>query len=485
MSYEHFFGLHDAPFSLAPDPRYLFASASHASALEQLAHAIERYEPLIVMTGEIGTGKTLLCRTVLQRLDRKTFVSVINDPLLERDDLLRQMLQDFGVIRADRTRTAVASRHDLVRALEDFLSSLIALDAHAVVIVDEAHHVRPEVLEQIRLLSNIDTPKGTMLQIILSGQPDLELLLARPELRQVQQRVSRRIRLEPLGEGELQSYINHRLAVGRSVSSQMTGSGELARALEEWHGDGAGVSFMADAIQAVWRWSAGLPRVINILCDRTLEEAYEGRVRTVDAGLVDRAASRLQLAADPSPAAPTPPARADRDVPTVVDAFERSAPPVRQRRTHLAAWAASLAVIGGAAGWAIARGPARSASGVVVRSAPAANPPPVRPPAAAQTMAPPTAPRATAPVEPPVVPPPATAPVNAFEIIVASFRTEERAASVMSQVTDAGLAVRQRSIGGWQQVLAGPFATREEADAGRLRLERAGLAGTQVVVTQR
>jgi len=216
MGYEQFFGLNDAPFSLAPNPRYLFESASHTAALQQLTYAIERREPLIVMTGEIGTGKTLLCRTVLERLDRKTFVSVINNPLLEADDLLKQMLQDFAVMSSDRAMATAASRHDMVHALEDFLSSLIVLDARAVVIIDEAQHIRPDVLEQIRLLSNIDAPGGTMLQIILVGQLDVEALLERYDLRQFRQRVSRRIRLEPLGEGELQSYIDHRLAVGRA-----------------------------------------------------------------------------------------------------------------------------------------------------------------------------------------------------------------------------------------------------------------------------
>ena len=145
MSYEQFFGLNDAPFRLAPDPRYLFESASHAHALQQLAYAIERREPLLVVTGEIGTGKTLLCRTVLQRQNRRTFVSVFHDPLLERDDFLMQMLQDFGIVSTDRTAVIEPrSRHDLVHALEDFLSSLVLLDAHAVVMIDEAQHVQPD-----------------------------------------------------------------------------------------------------------------------------------------------------------------------------------------------------------------------------------------------------------------------------------------------------------------------------------------------------
>src|SRR3954469_2242949 len=247
VGYEQFFGLTDAPFSLAPNPRYLYESASHAAALQQLAYAIERREPLIVMTGEIGTGKTLLARTVVQRLGRQTFVSVINNPLLERDDLLRQMLQDFGVVSTDRSTAPAASRHDLVHALEDFLASLIQLNARAVVIVDEAQHVRPDVLEQIRLLANVDTPGGTMLQIILIGQLDLDALLARPDLRQVQQRVSRRIRLEPLDQTQVAFYIDHRLAVGRSVESQMPGAGDLARAMREWHEAAVAGTFTADA----------------------------------------------------------------------------------------------------------------------------------------------------------------------------------------------------------------------------------------------
>ena len=223
--------MNEAPFSLAPDPRFLFASASHSAALAQVAYALERREPLVVITGEIGTGKTLLCRTVLQRLRRKTFLSVINDPLLERDDLLKQLLQDFGVISKDRTKLTEASRHELIQTLHAFLRSLAPIQAHAVVIIDEAQHLQPDVLEQIRLLSNIDDERGTLLQIILVGQTDLEPLLSRPELRQLQQRVSRRFRLEPLNRDEVQQYIKHRLALARDGKPP---SGRPAR--PSWHG---------------------------------------------------------------------------------------------------------------------------------------------------------------------------------------------------------------------------------------------------------
>ena len=185
--YETFFGLNESPFSLLPDPRFLFASTTHSAALAQVAYALERRDPLVVITGDIGTGKTLLCRTVLQRLPFKTFLSVIHDPLLEADDLIKELLRDFGVIAKDPARFRGASRHELVQTLHAFLTSLAPIQAHAVVMIDEAQHLRPDVLEQIRLLSNIDDAHGTILQIILVGQLDLEPLLSRPELRQLQQ----------------------------------------------------------------------------------------------------------------------------------------------------------------------------------------------------------------------------------------------------------------------------------------------------------
>jgi type II secretory pathway predicted ATPase ExeA len=570
MSYEQFFGLNDAPFSLAPNPRYLFASASHAAALEQLTSAIRRREPLIVMTGDIGTGKTLLCRIVLEQLDRKTFASVINDPLLERDDLLRQMLQDFGVMSKDRTTTApAASRHDLVHALEDFLSSLVTLDAHAVVIIDEAQHVQPDVLEQIRLLANIDAPSGTMLQIILIGQLDMESLLARPELRQFQQRVSRRIRLEPLGEGELRSYIDHRLAVGRAAGARIPGAIDLARELDEWLGAGASETFTSDAVQAIWRWSAGLPRLVNLLCDRALEMACAQRLHTIDAGLVDAAAGALGLRADtaagPAAAAlehvdhpvmpslepvesgsavaaglraeaaavPAAPAAEHVDTPVmpgleplesgstvapglragaaavpaapVAEHFDSpvrpSLEPVesgstvgpRQGRTGLFAVLGVAVAVAVVAAWFATRAPARPVNGPSATPAgrvPAAAPPgpaaaPTEPAGVPAPAAPPAA--TAAPERSPSASPPAgrEAAAGSFEIVVASFKTEVRAAAVAAQVSDAGLPVRRRVVAGWQQVMSGPFASREEADAARQRLERAGLPGTQVVSSER
>jgi general secretion pathway protein A len=301
--YEPFFGLREAPFGLAPDPRFLFASASHSAALAQVTYALERREPLVVVTGEIGTGKTLLCRTVLQRLERKTFLSIINDPLLERDELLKQLLQDFGAIPKGRAAATAASRHDLADTLHTFLQSLVPIRAHAVVIIDEAQHLRPDVLEQIRLLSNASDDRGTLLQIILVGQTDLETLLARPELRQMQQRISRRLRLEPLTSGEVREYIEHRIALARAGRPSPTpGAAELSRALAEWSGPSADIEFAPDAIEAILQFSSGLPRVINLLCDRSLEQAHVFRLHTIDGPLIHMAARALGIRARPSAA---------------------------------------------------------------------------------------------------------------------------------------------------------------------------------------
>ena len=269
--YEQYFGFHQTPFSLAPDVRFRFQSGSHAAALAQVRYALERREPVVVVTGDIGTGKTLLCRTVIEQLDSKTFLSIINDPLLSRDDLLKRMLEDFGMLSKDRASATPVSRHDLIHALQEFLATVLRLKAHAAVVIDEAQHVQPDVLEQIRLLSNIQDERGTALQIILVGQTDLEPLLSRPELRQLRQRVSRRVRLDALSQDEVALYIRHRLAVARQRPVPSGFPEALAREFTEWERAHADTTFTTPAAQAVAQESGGIPRVVNLICDRALE----------------------------------------------------------------------------------------------------------------------------------------------------------------------------------------------------------------------
>ena len=506
--YETFFGLNESPFNLVPDPRFLFASSTHSAALAQVAYALERRDPLVVITGDIGTGKTLLCRTVLQRLPFKTFLSVINDPLLEADDLIKELLRDFGVIAKDPARFRGATRHELVQTLHAFLSSLAPIQAHAVVMIDEAQHLRPDVLEQIRLLSNIDDSRGTILQIILVGQMDLEPLLSRPELRQLQQRVSRRFALEPLNKEEVQRYVEHRL--------------ELARQGEPAPAQTSGVIFKPDAIEAVAEISAGVPRVINLLCDRSLELAFDAQVHTIDGARVHAAARGLGIekdAATPTPRPPAPPAQViappkaaapepvAEPVPAMAapaaaapEVFGTSEPVDEMAAELLPAEPAGaprtkmlllvlLAVVLGAAGvfgYLRMKNPASEAPppAAATPRAPATAPAPAAPAPAAQSTLPPAG--AGAPPAPPAAAPTETpAAAERFDIIVASFRTDARATSVAEQVSALGVAVRRRESDGWQQVIAGPFASRAAAEEAQQRIHAAGLTGTQIAPASR
>lgn len=484
-TYEPFFGFSEAPFSLAPDPRFLFASASHSAALAQVAYALERREPLVVITGDIGTGKTLLCRTVLQRLPFKTFLSVINDPLLESDDLLKELLKDFGVIAKDPARFGGATRHQLVQTLHAFLTSLAPIQAHAVVMIDEAQHLRPDVLEQIRLLSNIDDTKGTILQIILVGQTDLEPLLSRPELRQLHQRVSRRFALEPLNTEEVQRYIEHRLALARHDPPPQNAV--------------PGVTFTPDAIRTVAHISSGVPRVINLLCDRSLEQAFLAQLHVVEGAMIHSAARALGIEnsarvghADVAPPSEPPALETVADIVQRADEAEMSAAfgmPLergqspRSKNTLMLAALAVLVVVGALFGMRWARTPVAEAPS---SPTPQAARPPAQPARVAPaSAAPPPSKEAVAPGTPAAKPgnaAPAAAGATStpFDIIVASFRTEARASSVADQVTALGVPVRRRESDGWQQVVAGPFGTRAAAEEAQQRIHAAGLTGTQI-----
>jgi general secretion pathway protein A len=273
--YERYFGFTENPFSLTPDPKFLYRSELHANALELLQYAIERREGFAVITGDIGTGKTTLCRALLEWTDSRTFTALLLNPFLSEEDLLKTILQDLGVVsRHDERFVRPPSKQDLINALRDFLVSLVPLGARAVLIVDEAQNLPLPILEQIRILSNIETEKEKLLQIILVGQLNLMPLLRSPELRQLDQRISIRYQLEPLTAEEVASYIAHRLAVANG-----------ARA----------VTFLPEAVARVHRYSGGTPRLINLLCDRALLGAFTAATTLIDGDLIDRAAESLDL----------------------------------------------------------------------------------------------------------------------------------------------------------------------------------------------
>ena len=445
----------------------------HEEALSEVTYGLERREPVIVVTGDIGMGKTLLCRTVLQRLPRKTFLSVITDPLLGRDDFLKRVLEDFGIIATGSAATLQASRHDLTQAMDTFLLSLAQLDAHAVVIIDEAQHVQPDVLEQIRLVANAHDTRGTLLQIVLVGQPSLQTLLGKSELRQVRQRVTRCVSVNALTDGEVKQYIAHRLAVARQpeTNSRIAGANDLAREMARWNESRQPVTFSEEAIDAVARLARGTPRIVNLLCDRALEATCADRSRTVDAQAIEGAARSLQLA--------------DSGGDTIEPAPMSRAPRTSRYAVGIAALVLVSAIVWlGSRQLDRGRGVQRPTS--VVTPPPAAGttpspPAPVPSSLSAQIdAAPPAAERLN--------PSAAAATVetsDGFAILVASFRTEVRATEVVEQLTNAGQRVRQRSVGGWQQVVAGPFASRTAAEDAQGLLEREGFTGSQIVSSAR
>jgi general secretion pathway protein A len=284
--YESYYGVAEKPFSLTPDPKYLFRSESHANAFELLQYAIVRREGFAVITGAIGTGKTTLCRALHEKVDRKTLTALLLDPFLSEEDLLCEILQDLGVMSRGEERlvTRQPSKQELVNTLHDFLLSLVPLGARAVLIVDEAQNLPLPILEQIRILSNFETDKEKLLQIFLIGQPNLLSLLRSPELRQLDQRVSIRYQLKPLAEDEVAGYVSHRLAIANAARS---------------------VVFTPTALRVVHDYSGGIPRLINMLCDRALVGGFLAQTTRIDEDLVVTAAEGLDL---------KPPVRSQRSI---------------------------------------------------------------------------------------------------------------------------------------------------------------------------
>lgn len=275
--YEEFYGFAQPPFNLTPDPRFLYRSASHAVAMQQVLHAIQRREGFIVLTGDIGTGKTMLCRALLEQTDPKTFSALILNPFLSVEELLREVLLGFGVASRETIRSgrlATATKHELVSTLHDFLRTLAPLEANALVVMDEAQHLSPEVLEEIRILSNLELGEHRLLQILIVGQLNLLDVLERAELRQFNQRISLRCSLQPLELPEVDAYVAHRLSVARGNRP---------------------VRFAPEAVKLVHQMTSGVPRLINLLCDRALMAGHEAQTDEITAELVEKAALAVGL----------------------------------------------------------------------------------------------------------------------------------------------------------------------------------------------
>ena len=275
--YEQYYGFVQPPFTLTPDPRFLYRSESHEEAITLLQQAIRRKEGFIVLTGDIGTGKTTSCRALLEQLDASVFTSLILNPFLSVEELLREVLLDFGVISREGVRSgriATASKHELISTLHEFLLSLMPIHGSAVLIIDEAQHLSMQVLEQIRIISNLETNESKLLQIVLVGQLNLLDVLAAAEMRQLNQRISIRATLKPLTREEVEAYIAHRLWVARGSTA---------------------VTFEPAALDLVHAYTGGVPRIINLLCDRSLMQGAQMRVSRLTPAMIEEAAGSLGL----------------------------------------------------------------------------------------------------------------------------------------------------------------------------------------------
>jgi general secretion pathway protein A len=396
--YEAFYGFREQPFALSTDPRFLFRRARPRRAHDELLTGLRRREGLLLMTGETGTGKTTLCRAVLDALGHRTFSALVLNPYMSDAEVLRVILRDFGLVSRDEIRLGALAKADmpqLLDTLESFLRSLLPLESYAVVVIDEAQSLAPVVLDQIRMLGSFEQDGQRLLQIVLVGQPSLAQTIRSEPLRALNERISRRMTLGALSPKEVDEYIRHRLSIA--------GGGDVA--------------FAPDAVALVTELSHGLPRRVNLVCDRALEEGRVAGSATIDADMVRRAARAIAgdyespagITAHDRDITPEPPAAAadlSRDVSLT---FGQKAPARSRGRAVLAAGIVLLLAASLAAGYYVySRNIVEK--GAAVPGLPAApkltpgDPPVVKPPPSDAEL--------KALLPPPSAPPPQVAPPN-------------------------------------------------------------------------
>lgn len=268
--YQKYFGLTQDPFSIAPNPQYLFMSERHREALAHLLFGL-RDGGFVLLTGDVGTGKTTVCRCFLGQVPPGCNVAYIFNPKLTVVELLRSVCDEFHVPYTQHIKGSVSAK-DYIDPLNEFLLRTHAVGQNNVLIIDEAQNLTPAVLEQLRLLTNLETNERKLLQIILIGQPELRDILARPELEQLAQRITARFHLGPLAEHETSLYIGHRLAVAGMVSA---------------------TPFDRQALRRVHRITRGVPRRINVLCGRAMLGAFATGKPDIDSKMVDKAAAEV------------------------------------------------------------------------------------------------------------------------------------------------------------------------------------------------
>lgn len=245
--YARFFGFREKPFEITPDPRFLYLSENYKEALAYLTYAVRERKGFTVITGEVGTGKTTMIQTLLSKLDGRTRTAYLFNPKLGSTDFLHYICEDLGLESQKR------SKGQYLVHLHNFLMDCYARNENVVLIIDEAQNLAPDLLEEVRLLTNLETPKSKLLQVILMGQPELDEILNRQQFRQLKQRVSLRYHIQPLNKGETKEYIEKRLRTAGAIETNI---------------------FTPKAFDEIYRYSKGIPRLINIVCDNALLTGY-------------------------------------------------------------------------------------------------------------------------------------------------------------------------------------------------------------------
>src|SRR5579885_1961862 len=421
--YERHFGLRELPFNVTPDPRFLYVNECYQEAIAALGYGIEARKGFVTLVGEAGTGKTTLLRRVLDGLDARVRSVLLLHPTVRFDEILEHVLQELGI------PTAGGGKLVLLQRLGEYLVEHTRAGGNVALLIDEAQDLAPAVLEELRLLSNLETGREKILQIVLAGQPELDTVLADPALRQLRQRVTLRVRLRPLSAAEVAAYVHARL--------ERAGAREAARL------------FTPEALARVAEASGGIPRVVNVLCDASLMTAFAAGSPAVTAAVVDEAwADFCGTVAPPPPPPPAPPSPA---TPPPAPAPEATAEPpaerapaptpVRPRRTlpALALGGLALAAVGALVALVLrpratdapppapaptAPPPTAPAVAVEVAPTPATTPPPTEPPPATPPPTEPPPAAAPPPSPAPEPPPPPAGPVTPAEAtaIVDAFR---------------------------------------------------------------
>ena len=263
--YLEFLGLREKPFSITADPNFLYLSKRHREALSHMLYGIQERKGFLEITGEVGTGKTTLCKALLRQLDATTKSAFILHSNFSELQLLHTIVQDFGM-------NPLANKLNLFNQLSDFLLEQAGAGRNIVLVIDEAQNMSPRLLEQIRMISNFETDKEKLIQIVLVGQPQLREKLRLPSMQQLQQRIGVRYHITPLDLDEVRTYIEHRLRVAGADGS---------------------LAWTDDAIEEVYQCSKGIPRLINSICDRSLLACYVFRSKLVDQQIVRRSYQEL------------------------------------------------------------------------------------------------------------------------------------------------------------------------------------------------